>query len=92
MKAATFIGIISLAVTAASASAQQIAWDAPSFFSPRPMDDIGLYVGRSNLGSDFNVTGLSLIWRQSGNLNLGVRAGVGDLEQPGQTVLVGAEL
>ena len=75
-----------------SLNAQQIAWDTPSFFSPRPMDDIGLYVSQIQYPGGESSTGLSAIWRQSGNLNLGVRAGVGDLEFAGETVLVGAEL
>ena len=57
------------------------------------MDDIGIYMSR--VDRPFNngsATGLSGIWRQSGNLNLGVRVGVGDLGDAGETVLVGAEL
>ncbi len=93
MRATAVIGIVMLAALAAPGAAQQISWDAPSFFSPRPMDDIGVYISRTTLTrSRVDVNGLSLIWRQSGNLNLGVRAGVGDLNSPGQTVLVGAEL
>ena len=88
MKPRAIIGMLALLCFSSPALAQVIAWDAPSFFSPRPMDDIGLYVSRTGGVS----TGLSGIWRQSGNVNLGVRAGVGDLEFPGETVLVGAEL
>jgi hypothetical protein len=76
---------------ATSVAAQ--TWDAPLFFSPRPMDDIGLYYVRSNdafFGQD--VSGLKAIWRQSGNINLGVHAGVGDLEDAGNTLMVGAEV
>lgn len=68
------------------------SWDAPMFFSPRSMDDIGLYVTRTNRTISDDLTGLVAIWRQSGNLNLGVRGGVGDLDDAGGTVLVGAEL
>jgi hypothetical protein len=75
---------------ATDATAQ--SWDAPSFFGPRPMDDIGIYISRTERRFGGDATGLSAIWRQSGNLNLGVRAGVGDLEDPGGTVLVGSEL
>lgn len=77
--------------TAGSASAQK--WDAPLFFSPRPMDDIGLYYTSTDLccGLD-NANGLRLIWRQSGNLNLGVHAGTGDISDIGESIILGAEL
>jgi hypothetical protein len=92
MRAKAVLGMLMLlAVMQAPAGAQLIWWDAPSYFSPRPMDDIGLYVNRST-GGEIDVTGLSAIWRQSGNVNLGVRAGIGNLEVAGETVLVGAEL
>jgi hypothetical protein len=54
------------------------AWDAPSFFSPRPGEDIGLYVIDAERVDDLGFAG---IWRQEGNINLGVRAGLagGDL-------------
>lgn len=58
------------------------AWDAPAFFAPRAHDDIGIYAFVPEHG-DWGVEG---IWRQSGNINLGVRAGLGD-----DLVLVGAE-
>jgi hypothetical protein len=84
-----------LLMTAQGASAQK--WDAPLFFSPRPMDDIGAYYIRTDRGDtdfgDFDDTnGLKLIWRQSGNLNLGVHVGTGDLSNIGESILVGAEL
>lgn len=69
-----------LGVGAGQASAQ--AWDAPTFFSPRQHDDIGVYVIFPD-GGDAGVEG---IWRQSGNLNLGVRLGIID-----EAVLLGAE-
>lgn len=84
------IGVACALVLQGNAHAQ--SWDAPMFFSPRSTDDIGLYVTRTNRSSFDDLTGLVAIWRQSGNLNLGVRGGVGDLNDPGQTVLVGAEL
>ncbi|MGH7463209.1 MAG: hypothetical protein ACREMA_19555, partial [Longimicrobiales bacterium] len=90
MKVKVFFALLLLAVASTQASAQLIWWDAPSYFSPKPMDDIGLYVSRST--SVDEATGLSGIWRQSGNVNLGVRAGIGDLNDAGGTVLVGAEL
>jgi hypothetical protein len=85
IKAATSLFVFVLVCN--QTSAQQIPWDAPSFFSPNALDEVGLYLSR--VGGQ--TTGLSGIWRQSGNLNLGVRAGVGDLDKAGESVLVGAE-
>jgi hypothetical protein len=59
------------------------AWDAPTFFSPRPGEDIGVYAFRPQ-DSDWGISG---IWRQEGNLNLGVRLGVTN----DNAVLVGSE-
>jgi hypothetical protein len=73
--------VLALPVIASPVSAQ--AWDAPSFFSPRPGEDIGVY-GFKPQGSDWGISG---IWRQEGNLNLGVRLGVTD----DNSVLVGSE-
>lgn len=78
-----------LLATATGASAQQ--WDAPLFFSPRPMDDLGLYYINSDRSGFDNANGLKLIWRQSGNLNLGVHVGTGDLSAIGESILVGGE-
>lgn len=50
-------------------------WDVPSFFSPRPGEDIGLYIIDEDGRDDLGIVG---IWRQEGNLNLGVRVGVLD--------------
>jgi len=86
-------------VSATTAEAQtRFTFETPSFMSPRAMDDIGVYLTFSDFGCDSAVsscpsrTGLQGIWRQSGNLNLGVRAGVADLADAGSTILVGAEL
>ena len=87
----TFLTTALLVVTASGASAQS-GWDAPTFFSPRPMDDIGLYVFKTDASTIGDPTGLKLIWRQSGNLNLGVHAGFADLDAAGETILLGAEL
>jgi hypothetical protein len=87
MRARASAVLLAFLCTASRVSAQQIPWDAPSYFSPGAYDEIGLYISR--VGSE--ATGLSGIWRQSGNLNLGVRAGVGDLDKAGESVLVGAE-
>lgn len=62
------------------------AWDAPSFFSPLPMDDIGFYLADPQY-ADLGVQG---IWRQSGNLNLGLRAGLAG-RHGDRGALVGAE-
>ena len=91
VRRALFSVLFASSVLASTAAAQ--TWDAPLFFSPKPMDEIGLYYIRSNdafFGEDIN--GLKAIWRQSGNINLGVHAGVGDLDDIGNTILVGAEL
>jgi hypothetical protein len=57
-------------------------WDSPTFFSPRPPEDIGIYVTMPDGGD----TGIAGIWRQSGNINLGVRAGLN-----GDYIHVGSE-
>lgn len=62
-----------LLASAAPAAAQ--AWDVPSFLSPRPGEDIGLYVIDPDGPGD---VGFAAIWRQEGNLNLGVRGGYMD--------------
>lgn len=56
---------------AAPAAAQ--AWDVPSFFPPRPGEDVGLYLIDPSGSGDL---GFAAIWRQEGNLNLGVRGGL----------------
>lgn len=57
------------------------------------MDDIGVYFFKTDAPRGFDdPTGLVGIWRQSGNINLGVKAGVGDMNNAGETILVGAEL
>ena len=73
-------------VSPRAASSQDLGlsgWDAPSFFSPRPGEDIGVY-GFKPQGSSWGISG---IWRQEGRLNLGVRLGVTDDE----SILVGSE-
>ena len=57
------------------------------------MDDIGLYYFKTDFPRGFrDPGGLKLIWRQSGNLNLGLQAGTADLDDVGQAILLGAEL
>lgn len=72
------------ALLLASSARAQVAWDAPSFMPPRPGDDIGVYL--SDRG-DFGIEG---IWRQQGNLNLGLRLGYIDTTLDG-IITVGAE-
>jgi hypothetical protein len=62
-----------LLFTAAPLSAQP--WDTPTFFSPRPGEDIGIYLVDFEGVDDLGFMG---IWRQEGNLNLGVRLGIHD--------------
>ena len=66
--------VIAAAALLAASGAQAQVWDAPSFLPPRPGDDIGVYLTQPD-GSDFGLQG---IWRQGGNLNLGVRLGYVD--------------
>lgn len=83
MKMRTFAMALAALLLASSARAQA-AWDAPSFMPPRPGDDIGIYL--SDRG-DFGIEG---IWRQHGNLNLGLRLGYIDTPLDG-IITVGAE-
>jgi hypothetical protein len=66
----TLLGVLLILAAAAPAAAQ--AWDNPSFFAPRAHDDIGVYV----INPDDGDLGFAAIWRQSGNINLGVRGGM----------------
>ncbi|MEJ2503248.1 MAG: hypothetical protein P8177_08005, partial [Gemmatimonadota bacterium] len=51
------------------ASEARAQFDAPAFLPPRPGDDVGVYLSDV---ADFGIQG---IWRQRGNLNLGLRLG-----------------
>jgi hypothetical protein len=74
------------------AASAQVMWDTPSFLGPRPADDIGVYAFRpEQVGGAGGDWGFLAIWRQSGNINLGVRAGIGG-QSGAREVLVGAEL
>lgn len=79
----TRLMVMAALVVAAPTSLAAQAWDAPSFFSPRPGEDLGLYAMTAEGSDDW---GLAAIWRQAGNLNLGVRAGL-----MGDHILLGAE-
>lgn len=78
--------LILIAVSAAPAAAQ--AWDSPSFFAPRPGEDIGVFVTVPE--EEFGDIGVQAIWRQEGNLNLGVRGGFGG-HSDNRSILLGAE-
>ncbi|MBW3555254.1 MAG: hypothetical protein KY466_17235 [Gemmatimonadetes bacterium] len=77
--------IAAAAVLVASGAQAQI-WDAPSFLPPRPGDDVGVYLTQPD-GSEFGLQG---IWRQGGNLNLGVRVGYVDFDLD-DVLVAGAE-
>jgi hypothetical protein len=90
-KRSLLAALIALPLLTTAGHAQK--WDAPMFYSPRPMDDIGLYVFKTH--DPFLIkprpTGMKLIWRQTGNINLGLQAGFGDFDEIGNTILLGAE-
>lgn len=66
------------------ASDVRAQFDTPSFLPPRPGDDIGIYLIPDLGGADFGLQG---IWRQRGNLNLGLRVGYIDLGTTGAVVV-----
>lgn len=86
MRIHTFVAAAALTLMGASGATAQVFWDAPSFMPPRPGEDIGVYLTDGD-GTNFGVQG---IWRQRGNLNLGVRGGFIDAET-GSLFGVGAE-
>jgi hypothetical protein len=88
----TLLSMLTITALFATQATAQVGWDAPTFFSPRPMDDVGIYAFKTNANALNDPTGLKLIWRQSGNINLGVHAGTGDLDDIGDAILLGAEL
>jgi hypothetical protein len=83
-KSGILAGLLLLAVAAPAAGQ---AWDTPSFLAPRPADDLGVF-GFLPEGSDW---GFGALWRQSGNVNLGVRAAVAG-RSDARVYLLGAEL
>ncbi len=78
------VAALTLSILAAPAAAQ---WDSPTFFSPRAADDLGVYLIFPDPG-DLGIVG---IWRQTGNIDLGVRAGFVDFGRD-TGFLIGAEL
>lgn len=79
------IAVILLSLVMASEARAQ--YDTPSFLPPRPGDDIGIYLSDIE-GADFGLQG---IWRQGGNLNLGLRLGYIDFRRDDGAIVVGAE-
>lgn len=80
-------GLAAALVVLTAAAAQAQHWESPTFFSPRPHDDLGVYLIKPEHG-DWGVIG---IWRQSAGINLGVRGGIGGTSDD-RTILIGAEL
>lgn len=78
--------VAALAALMFAGTAEAQIWDTPSFLPPRPGDDVGIYVAWPD-GADLALQG---IWRQRGNLNLGVRVGYADYGADG-VFLAGAE-
>jgi hypothetical protein len=76
-----FAGLALAGLTLCSAAEARAQWSAPAFLPPHPGDDIGIYL--SSVGN-FGVQG---IWRQHGNLNLGVRGGYIDSDTHGGVVV-----
>lgn len=63
--------LLAAAALGVASGANAQIWDTPSFLPPRPGEDVGVYLTWPD-GADLGVQG---IWRQHGNLNLGVRVG-----------------
>lgn len=82
-----WIAAVGLALSSLASAGNAQSWEAPTFFSPRAADDLGIYAVDTK-GGDFGLAG---IWRQSGNVNLGVRAGFGG-RSGDRAWLVGTEL
>jgi hypothetical protein len=77
--------VASLLLGSATGAAAQVAWDAPTFFAPRPAEDIGLYAWvPEHAAVDYGFAG---IWRQHGNISLGVRLGLAGSDN----YMIGAE-
>lgn len=81
----TKIVMIAAALMVAGGAEAQV-WDAPSFLPPRPGEDLGIYFTQPD-NADWGLQG---IWRQHGNLNLGVRLGYVDYANDG-AFIAGAE-
>lgn len=73
--------VLASVILAADARAQ---FDVPSYLPPRPGDDVGIYLAPKIGDADYAFQG---IWRQRGNLNLGLRVGYIDLGTTGAIVV-----
>jgi len=83
----TMMAAAAALVISGAASPAVAQWDSPTFFSPRAGDDLGVYLVFPDPG-DLGIVG---IWRQTGRIDLGVRAGFIDFGRD-TGILVGAEL
>jgi hypothetical protein len=72
MRSISFLVAVLVGACVVPSIAAAQTWDTPSFLSPLPNDDIGVYAARPD-GGDW---GFHAIWRQSGNVNLGARVGI----------------
>jgi hypothetical protein len=81
LRALTLAGLVLVGLNLCSVTEARAQWSAPAFLPPHPGDDIGIYL--SSVGN-FGIQG---IWRQHGNLNLGVRGGYIDSEAHGGVVV-----
>lgn len=88
MQRASVLMVVHLMIVLAAARpAAGQAWDAPSFMPSHPVDELGVFV----LDPPFSDIGVMGLWRQSGDLGLGVRAGLLDREFDGTAFVVGSE-
>lgn len=83
----TFMIALAMGFLATGNASAQAYWDSPSFMSPQSHNDLGVYY----IDADELDWGLQGIWRQTGNLNLGVRGGLGETVAGQTSITVGAE-
>lgn len=76
------LAVIALLAAASGAAAQE-EWDDPSFMAPQPGNDLGFYF------VDEGGVGFEGIWRQTRDVNLGLRLGF--VDEAGGTLEFGAE-
>jgi hypothetical protein len=81
-----FTMLMMLGLLAGAAAPLAAQWESPTFFAPSPGEDLGVYY--VSPASDLADWGVHGIWRQEGNLSLGVRLGL----EEGEVYHVGAEL
>ncbi|MGH7481364.1 MAG: hypothetical protein ACRELV_04365 [Longimicrobiales bacterium] len=92
-----FILGLALGLSASATRVRAQAWDTPTFLSTSTGEDIGVYFlkgadwgGDSGFGGDDD-WGVSAIWRQALNPNMGVRAGIIRTGTDDTEFIVGAE-